>query len=124
MQMHGALAAGDRALAKEAARPLGELGAGGPADVVALRALVEGGAALVVADGSAVTAVQALHLAKPNLHAKEKSAFRRTCPSLERGSRRRSETRVSETPGGVAELFPAGELHPRPPMGLTGSALQ
>jgi hypothetical protein len=56
------------ALAQQATRPLGELGARGPADVVAPRALVEGGAAVVGANRAPVAAAQALHLAQPHFH--------------------------------------------------------
>jgi hypothetical protein len=61
----------DRALAQQAARILGQLGARRPADIPALRALVEGRAALAVADRAAVSAVQALHLPETSLHEKE-----------------------------------------------------
>ena len=61
-------AAADRALTQKATRPLGELGAGRPADVAALRALVERGAALVGADCPAIAAAQAFHLRETHFH--------------------------------------------------------
>src|SRR4051812_6914042 len=66
--MRGPATALHRPLAQQAAGALGELRARRPPDVVALRALVESGAPLVLADGAAVATVQALHLAEANLH--------------------------------------------------------
>jgi hypothetical protein len=61
-------AAVDRALAQKLARPLGKLGARSPADVAALRALVEARTACVAPDRAAIATTQALHLPE-TLHA-------------------------------------------------------
>src|SRR4051812_37236684 len=74
----------DRPLPQQATCVFGELRARCPADVVALRAIVECRAALVVPDGAPVATAQTLDLAKTNLHA-ENIGLRGPPTTLERG---------------------------------------
>jgi hypothetical protein len=64
-----------RALAQEAPTPLGQLGAGSPADVPALGALVESEAVLRVADEAPIPTAQTLDLPNADLHTQRVGAF-------------------------------------------------